>query len=91
MNSPRTISLLLLALLVGCFSLAAKLSPQFQAWRGSRMTGDVFAVVLGDGRLGILCAWALATVLRDVTLVGHHPAKLLIGDSQGHRARRTAA
>ena len=50
MNSPRTIFLLLLALLVGCFGLAAKLSPQFQAWRGSRMTGDAFAVALGDGR-----------------------------------------
>ncbi len=34
------------------------------------------AIVLGDGRLGILCAWVLSTVLADVTLVGHHPEKL---------------
>ena len=34
------------------------------------------AIVLGDGRLGILCAWVLSTVLSDVTLVGHHPEKL---------------
>ncbi len=34
------------------------------------------AVVLGDGRLGILCAWVLSTVLGDVTLVGHHPQKI---------------
>jgi len=33
-------------------------------------------VVLGDGRLGILCAWALTTVVADVTLMGHHPEKL---------------
>lgn len=32
--------------------------------------------VLGDGRLGILCAWVLATSGADVTLVGHHPEKL---------------
>jgi len=33
-------------------------------------------VVLGDGKLGILCAWALATTCTDITLVGHHPEKL---------------
>jgi len=32
--------------------------------------------VLGDGKLGILCAWTLSTVLEDVTLVGHHQRKL---------------
>ena len=50
MNSPRTISLLLVALLVFCFGVAAKLSPQFQSWRGSRASGDIFNVVLGDSR-----------------------------------------
>ncbi len=38
--------------------------------------GDERVIVLGDGRLGILCAWALATVTPHVTLVGHHPHKL---------------
>jgi len=33
-------------------------------------------VVLGDGKLGILCAWVLRTVARDVTLLGHHERKL---------------
>ena len=33
-------------------------------------------VVLGDGRLGILCAWVMATVASDVTLAGHHANKL---------------
>jgi alcohol dehydrogenase len=38
--------------------------------------GSERIVVLGDGRLGILCAWVLSTVASDVTLVGHHPEKL---------------
>jgi len=42
------------------------------------MQGSERAVVLGDGRLGILCAWALSTVLSDVTIAGHHPEKLKI-------------
>jgi alcohol dehydrogenase len=33
-------------------------------------------VVLGDGRLGILCAWVLATVCPNVLLVGRHEDKL---------------
>jgi alcohol dehydrogenase len=40
------------------------------------LAGSERAVVLGDGRLGILSAWILSTVLDDVTLLGHHPAKL---------------
>jgi len=33
-------------------------------------------VVIGDGKLGILCAWVMATTGATVTLVGHHRAKL---------------
>ena len=40
------------------------------------LTGSERAVIFGDGRLGTLCAWVLATVLSDVTVVGHHPEKL---------------
>ena len=50
MNSPRPFLLLLIALLVFCFGLAAHLEPQFQAWPGSRAKGDIIAVVLGDSR-----------------------------------------
>lgn len=35
-------------------------------------------VVLGGGRLGILCAWVLITTGADITLLGHHPDKLEI-------------
>ena len=45
--------------------------------------GEERIVVLGDGRLGILCAWALATVAGDVTLLGHHPGKLALARWRG--------
>jgi hypothetical protein len=50
MASPRTYVLLMVALGVTCFGLAANLSPQFEGWRGSRANGDFFTVLLGDGR-----------------------------------------
>ena len=40
------------------------------------LAGHEKVIVLGDGRLGILCAWVLSTVVANVTLVGHHPDKL---------------
>ncbi|MFH1383230.1 MAG: alcohol dehydrogenase catalytic domain-containing protein [Chloroflexota bacterium] len=40
------------------------------------LNGNERVVVLGDGRLGILCSWVLTTAVTDVTLVGHHPEKL---------------
>ena len=40
------------------------------------LQGHERVIVLGDGRLGILCAWVLSTVVPDITLVGHHPKKL---------------
>jgi alcohol dehydrogenase len=33
-------------------------------------------LVLGDGKLGILCAWVLSTTGANVTLAGRHPDKL---------------
>jgi alcohol dehydrogenase len=47
------------------------------------LSGTERVVVLGDGRLGILCAWALATVVPDVTLVGHHREKLTVARWRG--------
>ena len=49
MNSPRTFFLLLLALLVFCFGLAANLQPKFQALENSRHQSDnFFKLLLGD-------------------------------------------
>ncbi len=42
--------LLLAALLVLSFGVAAHLQPQFTEWRGSRADGDVFKVLLGESR-----------------------------------------
>jgi alcohol dehydrogenase len=38
--------------------------------------GDERVIVLGDGRLGLFCAWVLSTVVDNVTVVGHHAEKL---------------
>jgi hypothetical protein len=49
MTSPRTFFLLLLALLIFCFSLAADLQPQFQALENNRkQSNDFFSLLLGD-------------------------------------------
>jgi len=49
MNSPRTFFLLLIALLVFCFGLAADLAPQFQALEYRRHQSDnFFSLLLGD-------------------------------------------
>lgn len=42
--------MLLVALLILSFGLAADLQPEYSAWRGSRADGDVFKVMLGDSR-----------------------------------------
>ena len=47
-------------------------------------------VVLGDGKLGILCAWALTEVCKDVTLVGHHERKLALAQWNGLKTARSA-
>ena len=49
MNSPRIFFLLLLALLVFCFGLAANLQPKFQALENSnRQADNFFNLLLGD-------------------------------------------
>jgi tetratricopeptide (TPR) repeat protein len=49
MNSPRTLFLLLIALLIFCFGLAANLQPQFQALENTRKQSDnFFSLLLGD-------------------------------------------
>ncbi|MFZ1072845.1 MAG: hypothetical protein WAO21_05360 [Verrucomicrobiia bacterium] len=49
MNPPRTFFLLLIALLVFCFGIAADLQPQFQALENIRRQSDnFFSLLLGD-------------------------------------------
>lgn len=56
--------------------LTEPLSAACEILEQIKLSGSERAIVLGDGRLGILCSWVLSTVLKDVTLVGHHPEKL---------------
>lgn len=53
------------------------------------ITGFERCAVLGDGKLGILCAWVLSTVTSDVTLVGHHEEKLARAGWRHLRTLRT--
>jgi tetratricopeptide (TPR) repeat protein len=49
MNPARTLFLLLIALLILCFGLAADLAPQFQSLENSRRQSDnFFSLLLGD-------------------------------------------
>jgi tetratricopeptide (TPR) repeat protein len=49
MNSPKTLWLLLIALLVFCFGLAANLQPRFQSLENSRrQSNNFFSLLLGD-------------------------------------------
>ena len=52
------------------------LSAAFEILEQISLNGSERCVVLGDGKLGILCAWALSTALADVTLIGHHQHKI---------------
>jgi alcohol dehydrogenase len=58
------------AILTEPLSAAAEILEQLT------IRGDERICVLGDGRLGILCSWVLATVAPEVTICGHHPEKL---------------
>ncbi|HKI47715.1 MAG TPA: alcohol dehydrogenase catalytic domain-containing protein [Desulfobacteria bacterium] len=65
------------AVLIEPLSAACRVPEQLQ------LAGTERVVVLGDGPLGILCAWVLRTVVSSVTLVGHHPQKLGVAKWHG--------
>ena len=47
------------------------------------ITAQTPVAVVGDGKLGILCAWALALKSNNVFLIGKHPDKLTVAASGG--------
>ena len=49
----------------------------------AQITDDTRVAVIGDGKLGLLCAQVLATTGAAVTLVGKHPHKLRIAKRRG--------
>jgi len=46
----------------------------------AQITNETSVAVIGDGKLGLLCAQVLATTGAPVTLVGKHPGKLEIAE-----------
>jgi threonine dehydrogenase-like Zn-dependent dehydrogenase len=49
----------------------------------ARITKDTSVAVIGDGKIGLLCAQVLATTGAAVTLVGKHSHKLQIAERRG--------
>lgn len=49
----------------------------------AQITNETSVAVIGDGKLGLLCAQVLATTGAAVTLVGKHPHKLQIARHRG--------
>ena len=47
------------------------------------VTKDTRVAVIGDGKLGLLCAQVLATTSASVTLIGKHESKLAIAERRG--------
>jgi alcohol dehydrogenase len=64
-------------------ALTEPLSAACEIIEQMSLQGTERIVVLGDGRLAILCAWALSTQARDLTIIGHHPEKLAIAQWRG--------
>ena len=59
--------------------LAAALGITEQVEFGPRTS----VAIVGDGKLGLLCAMALALKSEHVTLIGKHPEKMAIGERAG--------
>lgn len=47
------------------------------------ITPETSVAVVGDGKLGLLCAFALATKTKNVTMIGKHESKLAAGKKRG--------
>lgn len=59
------------------------LAAAFQIAEQVRLSGDLRTIVLGDGRLGILCAQVLRVHGCHVTLIGKHAEKLAVVERLG--------
>ncbi|MEM1097570.1 MAG: alcohol dehydrogenase catalytic domain-containing protein [Planctomycetota bacterium] len=66
------------------------LAAAFQVVRQLKIEGRPYITVLGDGRLGLLCAQVLAKLNATVRVVGKHEAKLRLCEKWGIPARPLA-
>ncbi len=53
----------------------------------TEVTPETRVAVIGDGKLGLLCAMALKLIAPDVTLIGKHETKLKIAQKRGIETR----
>jgi threonine dehydrogenase-like Zn-dependent dehydrogenase len=60
------------------------LAAAFEVLEQVRIDAGTRVYVQGDGRMGLLCAWVLATTGCDLTLIGHHPGKLALLPPNAH-------
>jgi threonine dehydrogenase-like Zn-dependent dehydrogenase len=68
------------------------LAAAFRITEQVELGPDVRMAILGDGKLGLLCAWVARLTGAGVTLVGKHPAKLaLAGEGIATRSLDEAA
>jgi len=63
------------------------LAAAYQILRQLTVEGRPFVTVLGDGRLGLLCAQVMTQLNATVRLVGKHPEKLALCEKWGVKHR----
>lgn len=63
------------------------LAAAFQIIRQLTIEGRPYITVLGDGRLGLLCAQVMSQLNATVRLVGKHPEKLAVCEKWGVKHR----
>ena len=66
---------------------AEPLAAAYQILRQLRIEGRPYITVLGDGRLGLLCAQVMSQLNATVRLVGKHPEKLALCEKWGVKHR----
>jgi threonine dehydrogenase-like Zn-dependent dehydrogenase len=63
------------------------LAAAFQVIKQVKLDAKTFVTVLGDGRLGLLCAQVLRNAGCPVRVIGKHPEKMRLCDQWGIRSR----
>jgi alcohol dehydrogenase len=63
------------------------LAAAFQVLKQVKLDGKRWVTVLGDGRLGLLCAQVLRNAGCPVRVIGKHPEKMRLCDQWGIRSR----
>lgn len=69
---------------------AEPLAAALQACRQLHLEGQPYITVLGDGRLGLLCAQAMARLNASVRVVGKHEAKMNLCEKWGIKHRHVS-